>query len=289
MPPTINRALQSRGKKVQSVRVMRLIVIIFFGISSLFAAMNPALAGELPPGDFSELEKTGSARVENIIDPETVQLDNKTIIHLAGIEYPDFNSENPGEFSLVALKILHDMLAGKTVNIYQTKNEKTGRANRMGHQIAHLERQADNAWVQGALVMLGLAITRTAAANPEMAPQMLILEEIARAEKNGLWNKSQFSILTPNEAKNHIGKVRIVQGKIMSAAIKNNRIYLNFGPDWRSDFTVTVAPENKRAFSREKIDLLKLNGKTVRVRGWIDEYNGPVIDIDHPQALEVMQ
>ncbi|MGQ0527721.1 MAG: thermonuclease family protein [Alphaproteobacteria bacterium] len=268
---------------------MKWILTFLWCISSVFIAPAPVYAGDFPAGDFSELKKTASARVLSVIDPETIQLDDKSIIRLSGIEYPDFDLRDPGEFSLAALKILKDMLEGKTVNIYQTKKEDAGRLNRMGHKIAQIERQSDNAWVEGSMIILGLARTRTSAANPQMAQQMLILEEIARAEKSGIWTKDKFKILTAEKAGDQIGSAGIVQGKIQSAAIKNNRVYLNFGPDWRNDFTVSIAPENKRAFSKRKIDLLQMTQKTVRVRGFIQEYNGPVIEIDHPEALEIMQ
>jgi micrococcal nuclease len=35
--------------------------------------------------------------------------------------------------------------------------------------------------------------------------------------------------------------------------------------------------------------LMGLNGKTIRVRGWVRNYNGPLIEITHPQQIEVLK
>ncbi|MGB4056871.1 MAG: thermonuclease family protein [Alphaproteobacteria bacterium] len=266
---------------------MQRILILFFLLANIF--MHPAFAEEsprLPQGDFSELKQTGLATVTAIIDPQTVQLEDGHIVRLAGLDFPDLNPNEPGEFSLISMKILRDMLEGKPVILYQTTNRDEGRINRMGQDIAHLQRQSDKAWVQGALLSLGLARVRTMQRNPEMAQQMYDLEQAAMKEKQGIWEKFT-RVLTPEETPDHIGSFQIVEGQIKSASIKQNRIYLNFGNDWRTDFTVSIAPEDKRAFSKKKLDPLQWNGQKVRVRGLLDDYNGPYIEINHPAAIEI--
>src|SRR5690606_5521266 len=144
--------------------------------------------------------------------------------------------------------------------------------------IAHLERQSDKSWIQGTLLALGLARARTGRRNPEMARQMYDLEQTAIAQKIGVWEKD-FKILAPDEASKGEGSFQIVEGRIHSSALKHNRIYLNFGPDWKTDFTVSIAPEDKRIFSKQNLDPLQWNNKNVRVRGWIENLNGPYMEI----------
>jgi hypothetical protein len=43
-----------------------------------------------------------------------------------------------------------------------------------------------------------------------------------------------------------------------------------------------------RTFRREGIDLLATAGQRVRVRGWIRSYNGPVIDVTHPEQIQLI-
>jgi hypothetical protein len=41
----------------------------------------------------------------------------------------------------------------------------------------------------------------------------------------------------------------------------------DFGDDWHTDFTVSIAPENTDLFQEAGIDLLYLAGQRVRIRG----------------------
>ena len=274
-------------KNVHSVKIMKKILVCFFLLTSLFILTMPGQAAEtLPRGDFAELRETGIAKVTQVIDPQTLQLDDGQIIALAGLDFPDLVVKEPGELALLAAQILRDMLEGKEVRIYQTQGKDWGRSNRMGHQIAHIARKSDGAWVQGVLLDLGLARVMTGSRNPEMAAQMYALEQSAREAKIGLWDGKAYKILSPIEAADAIESFQIVEGKIESVSLNKNRVYLNFGKNWRDDFTVSVAPGDKRLFTKAGIDLMMLGGKTVRARGWVRSYNGPYMEIDHPQALE---
>jgi micrococcal nuclease len=66
------------------------------------------------------------------------------------------------------------------------------------------------------------------------------------------------------------------------------RIYLNFAEDWRRDFTVSVARKDVDAFTAAGIDLKELAGKTIRVRGWLQWRNGPMIEATHPEQIELV-
>jgi hypothetical protein len=60
------------------------------------------------------------------------------------------------------------------------------------------------------------------------------------------------------------------------------RTYLNFGQDWHTDFTVEIERKDKAAFASAGIDLGALAAKRIRVRGWIEWRNGPMIRASHP-------
>jgi micrococcal nuclease len=278
--------LQTR-RKCLNFLFMRSIILIFLLLTSVFAL--PVNAAEtLPQGDFTALTKTGTAKVTAVIDPYTVQLDDGRLVRLSSINAPDFSVEDAGPISVLALRLLRDMLNGKTVALYQTKKKDRGRLNRMGHHLAHLEVTTTKAWVQGTLLRLGLTRTNTAPNTPEMATQMYALEETARKESLGLWEDPAYAVLTPETASEHMDSFQIVEGVVQSAAIKNNRIYLNFGADWRTDFTVSIPPGYKRSFSKAGIDPLGWNNQPLRARGWIREYNGPYMEITHPESVQLL-
>jgi hypothetical protein len=68
----------------------------------------------------------------------------------------------------------------------------------------------------------------------------------------------------------------------------SGRIYLNFADDWRSDFTISIERKDIPAFTEAGIDPKQLAGKQVRVRGWIEWRNGPMIAATHPEQLELL-
>lgn len=264
---------------------------IFWALASflfLFPITAGAAESSLPRGNYDELRQTGTGTVAQVLSPATVQMSTGEIVRLAGLYFPDYSEDNAGPYALSAMNILKDMLVGQPVVLYQTRKAGVGRMNRMGHSLAHLVRQSDGAWVQGALLRLGLAMVQIDVGNPEMAGQMLALEAAARDEKSGIW-ESLIHVLSPDETTEHIGQFVIVEGMVESVALKNNRLYFNFGKNWKDDFTVTVAPQNKRFFNGTGINPLNWSKETVRVRGVLSELNGPNMEIDHPGTLEIIK
>ena len=75
---------------------------------------------------------------------------------------------------------------------------------------------------------------------------------------------------------------------MLGAAVVRGRGYLNFGTDWKTDFTVVVPPDAVRLFRREGVDIPSFQGRTVRVRGWLRWYNGPQMEVTHPEQIEVL-
>lgn len=256
--------------------------MLFCIFSSPFA---PKLAGAQ---DFSAMQYMGQAKVEQIIDPQTIRLNDGRLIWLSGLDFPDNDPRDPGPLAVTTRDILSDYLDGETIRIYQTKTRDKGRQNRMGHEIAHITRKSDGGWVQGMLLSLGLARVRTTPDTPQLASTMYQREQDARGEKIGLWEEEKFQILTPDTAADKIGSFQIIEGHIQKAALVRNTLYLNFGANWRTDFTVMIEPADKRKFQKAGLDPLGWNGKTIRVRGWLEEYNGPLIRLKHPEAVEIL-
>ncbi len=267
---------------------MRQIVTIIFTLTTLFFAQNAYAQDNfiLPEGNFEELSKDGTAYVDEAVSPLTLRLQNGKFIHLAGLDIPDFDVHNPGEFSETTVNILNDFLKGQQITLYKTKSSNHGRINRMGHYITHVARTNDNVWVQGLLVSLGVARVRTTKYNPEMSAQLYKLEKHARTNKRGLWSMEEYKIRSTKQVEEHIGSFQVIEGKIRSVARRKNRIYLNFGDNWKEDFTVSISPSDARSFERKGINPQSWNGENIRVRGWVSYRNGPYIEIDHPERFE---
>jgi hypothetical protein len=74
----------------------------------------------------------------------------------------------------------------------------------------------------------------------------------------------------------------IVAGTVAKVAVMRARTYVNFGADWRNDFTAGIEARVLRANPEWAKTLTSLEGKRVEVRGWIQYRNGPYIDIEDP-------
>ena len=61
-----------------------------------------------------------------------------------------------------------------------------------------------------------------------------------------------------------------------------------FGADWKTDFTISIAPKAWKLFAAEGIAPEDYRGRRLRVRGWLKSLNGPSISASHPEQIEVL-
>jgi len=235
------------------------------------------------------MKRAGQSEVVDVISPFTVLLKDEAVVRLVGIDIPGAYGDDISPLAVTARDILRDLLVGQHIEIYQTKDKKVGLVNRMGHDLVHIERHSDDVWAQGTLLALGLARVKTTPENAHMATEMLEIEQKARSDKLGIWADDSFAIHNAADAEEAIGSFAIVEGRIESVALKKNRIYINFGKDWKTDFTVSIPPADKRKFSKAKLDPLGWGGKVIRARGSVREYNGAYMEVLHPEAVEFIK
>jgi endonuclease YncB( thermonuclease family) len=250
----------------------------------LVVAALPALAAgpSLPPG----LEPGGSAVVEAVIDGDSLTLANGRTVRMVGIQAPKLPKGRPNfvewPFARAAQEALSGLVQGRSV----TLNFGGTRQDRYGRALAQLVRD-DGLWIQGALIRDGLARVYTFPDNRAAAAEMLALERAARSDKRGLWADPFFAIRTPEEAGRYAGELELVEGKIVDGARTQNAVFLNFGADWHTAFTLRLNSEALRLFRADKVDPLALIGATVRVRGYIRrDRERALMDITHPEEIE---
>lgn len=234
-----------------------------------------------------DVKHTKSGRIDKIIDPLTLILKDETIIRLASVDIP--NDKN-SDWNIRALEYLNEMLPERTeVMLYQTRNAKSGRVNRMKHQLAHLIIKDKNIWVQGSLLNEGYARIYTAPDQDELLGDMRAAENHAIEAKKNIWSETEaFTVKTPDNLDKLIGEFVVVEGTIQKVANIKNNAYLNFGNDWKTDFTVMLTSDNRRELSKNGLNAQMLAHKPVRVRGWLREYNGPLIELEDISHLQIL-
>ena len=118
---------------------------------------------------------------------------------------------------------------------------------------------------------------------------IVAIENQARAAGAGLWRNPRFRVRSADEAGRALGSFQLIEGRVLAAARRGDRWYLNFGEDWRSDFTVVIPARALPDFAAAKIDPWALKGRVIRVRGWVESFNGPMIEAVIPEQIELIE
>ena len=234
------------------------------------------------------LTEGSSGVVREVVDGDTLVLEDGTTVRLVGIMTPKlplgrrgFRTEPLAHDAKAALEAL-------TLGRRVTLSYGGQRIDRYGRALAHLHDE-DGLWIQGELLRRGLARVYTFSDNTALSTRMLTLENETRMAGRGVWTDGYYRVLDTEETLEAIGSFQLVEGRILDAAKVRGRTYLNFGPDYRSDFTITISPKDMRTFRRADFDPATLEGRRVRVRGWLQSLNGPMIEVTHPEQIEVLE
>jgi hypothetical protein len=75
---------------------------------------------------------------------------------------------------------------------------------------------------------------------------------------------------------------------VLNAEQLGAQVFLNFGRYYKEDFTAVIDARALRLFADAGIDPSKLGNALVRVRGWIDDRDGPRIAVTHPEQIELL-
>lgn len=261
-----------------------LVLVVLLPVSSWALVSFP-----LPP---DELHDGGSARVTTVIDGDTVILDDGRQVRLVGIQAPKLPLGRPNfqawPLGEEAQQALQELVLDTPVDLRLAPSSPDRHGRVLAHLVVAHRLIADGrVWVQGDMLRQGLARVYTFPDNRVLADELLALEREARSENRGIWALPYYALRTPDNVRHDTGTFQIVEGRVLDTARVKKRIYLNFGADWRSDFTIKVDTRHETLFREQGIDLLTLKGQRVRVRGWIKSQNGPMIELDHPERLEL--
>lgn len=259
-------------------------------IFSLVSLIGVLFIGVWPGGaDADELPR---ARVVDIVDGDTIVLDQPIEgakeVRLVGIQAPKLPLGRRGFKTWPLADIARDALAALLHRQDVTLQFTGPHMDRHRRLLAHVHR-TDGLWAQGEMLRSGLARVYTFADHRDLAAEMYALEREARAAGRGIWSHPYYAIRQATAIdRADIGTFQLVEGTVVDVSRVKKWIYLNFGEDWRSDFTVNVAAKLEPLFRDAGVDLMRLPGRHIRVRGWLDTYNGPTIEATHPEQVEII-
>lgn len=226
--------------------------------------------------------------VASVIDGDTFVTQQGQHVRLLGINTPEIKHDyNPSEEGGTEAKTYAtQLLNGKAVRLVFDQNDH----DRYGRLLAHVYLK-DGTWVNKDLVEKGYAHVYTFPDNRSHIAELLAAETAARTAKRGIWQQRRWETLhaepLPNRYK--MGKYNLVEGTPIKAAEVKGVIYLNYGDNWRKDFTVEIPPAAQKLFKAENIDpLTAFTNKRLIVRGRLKPVNGVLITVTHPEQIQLL-
>lgn len=235
-----------------------------------------------------DLQEGEKGTVAQVADGDTLVLSSGLRVHLVGVEAP----REDEALAKKAREGLQRLALERPVRLYYggTNRLAANARNPAESALAHVYVRTEGGrwiWAQEALLREGLARVHTRKDNASRADRMLASEAQARREKRGLWAVRAYTVQAADK-KIEPGAFSLVEGVVLSVGESKGRAFLNFGEDYRTDFTVMVNAEDAAAFTGP-LALAGLAKRRVRVRGYVSDRGGPFMRVDHPAQIELLQ
>ncbi|MXN64934.1 hypothetical protein GR183_08445 [Stappia sp. GBMRC 2046] len=164
---------------------------------------------------------------------------------------------------------------------------KAKHEDRWERRLGDLVALESGVWLAAELVSSGRALVDPQHSTVDCLEPLLALEAKARAAREGLWQN--FTVLSagdPEEISRVAGHFAVVEGRVRSVGHTRRTHYLNFGYRWSRDFTATIDVGRETAFDAAGVDISALEGRWVRLRGFVALDRGPLLVLSHPAQLE---
>ena len=229
--------------------------------------------------------------VAEVFDGNTLKLDSGIVVRLGGVRAPLPAGRRAGSkaepLADAAKAGLSELVLGKAVRLALDDEE----TDRYGHMEAQLYLDADGRWIQQEMLGRGLARVEPLPGNHHCASELLGAEDKARANSLGIWADPYYSVRNaaePEALGALTGHYELIEGEVVGTGDVRGRAYLDFGRIWKDDVTATIDQKARSAFLAAGIDPLALKGQRVRIRGWLEDHDGPLIELSFPEQIEVL-
>ena len=231
------------------------------------------------PAFADEACTTRPVEIAAVESATTIRLGDGVMVQLAGIDPPSGAGDAAALRSAVA-----ELLAGGGISL---RGEGPPDRYNLVHAMVILP---DGLSLQWSVVADGLARVRFLPGEALCGERLLVAEDGARASHLGLWAGHESAIWRADDPSllEQIGLYALVEGRVVSVGAGSRIVFLDFGRNFRRDFTAMVASSDAARFSAAGKKLESLANRVIRVRGVVEENNGPAIRVDNPDAIEVL-
>jgi endonuclease YncB( thermonuclease family) len=233
-----------------------------------------------------------------VIDGETVVLDDGQEMRLIGAlaPKPDALSAGANEWppAREAARALETLVADRSIRLRfdGRKRDRYGRVLAQAYVVPRgAAGEGGGVWIQERLVRDGHARAYALPGNSGCLRALMAAEQEARDAQRGVWSREIYRVRAADDAEALLrlaGRFALVEGRVAEVWRGQRTTYLNFGTDWRHDFTASLASAALARSADGAAFVSGLTGKRVRVRGWIERRNGPMIVLGSLDAIEVL-
>lgn len=230
--------------------------------------------------------------VKYVYDGDTfVTTDNKKV-RLLNINTPETAKKNkPSEpYANAAKNYLKKLIINKKVILKYDEEKKDKYKRHLAY--VYLE---DGTFINKKMIEEGLAHLYTFPKNVDRYEELLAAEKLARKKYRGIWESHpRWQVQDANSIKPveyfRFGKYQTFKGTVKDVAKVGNKIFLNFGTNWRTDFSVEIHQKNFKYFTKAGITDIEnyYKDKKMYIRGVLVPVNGALIKATHPQQLEII-
>lgn len=270
-----------------------LIKIAMAGVVACVLALAVSLSMSFATAACESLRDGPKGKVTEVVDGDTLMLDNGIVVRLIGMQAPKLALGRPGFEDWPLGDTARQHLTALTLNRQVRLRYGGEETDRYGRALAHVfvEGEASPVWAQGAIVGAGMARVYSFPDNRACLAELFAAERDARLKRLGIWADPYYSIGQadhPEALSKRAGHYELVEGRVLTAEKSGGRVYLNFGRHWKQDFTIVIESHSLKGFAASGWDPLVLEDALVRVRGWVDDRDGPRIEVTHPEQIEVL-
>lgn len=232
--------------------------------------------GLLSPAPAASADHGGDGTlVVRVVDGDTIEVAGGRRVRLLGIDAP----ERGAALWDAAGARLRELAGGRRVSL-----EACVEKDPYGRTLATV--RAGEVNVNAMLLREGLAL-------PLLIPPCgtPVAGEVIRAAAGGalsgagIYALPAYRVVPHERSADHIGERAVVRGRVRGIFRGPKAWHLNFGEDWRTDFTAVIFREGQKRFRELGIDPGGYVGSEVLVIGKLKRYNGPEIIVRGPDQV----
>lgn len=260
-------------------------------IVSSFIAASIYLFNSFHSSNISDHSSLSYPRIKviDVIDGDTIKLENQKLVRYIGVDTPESRLKKgdkfvyaPQPFARQATELNQNLVLNKFIRIEFDEQQVDQYGRLLGYCFV------DDLFVNAKILEEGLAVLYARVPNVKYTNVFIQAQTNARNQKKGLWGS--YEIVDASDAHQYVNQIRTVRGKVLSTYQSAKCIFLNFGSNYKTDFSIVIFNDAISSFYGKNIDPLTFyKGKDVEVSGRIKRYNGPEIIVGIPEQITIIQ